>query len=301
MPLDFAQKVVIVTGAGGGLGRSYALEFGRRGAFVVVNDLGGNFQGEGSDSRPAQNVVREITQNGGTAVADFHSVEEGEKIVKTAIDNFGRVDIVVNNAGILRDRSFVKMSNDDWDRIYRVHLEGTFKVTRAAWNYMREQNYGRIVNITSAAGLYGNYGQANYSAMKMAIVGFTKTLAKEGEKYNIKLNTIAPIAGSRMTETVLPPNFVDALRPEFVTPMVVYLSHETCEETGSIFELGGGWVSKVRWQRSQGYSFAKLDFKAEDVAENFEKISDFSNPTYPTSPEDAFGPIVENLKLLSKL
>ena len=202
--LRFDGKVAIVTGAGGGLGRSHALLLASRGAKVVVNDLGGSFTGEGKSASAADKVVAEIKEKGGEAVANYNSVEDGDQIVKTAIDTWGRIDILINNAGILRDVSFQKMTQADWDLVYKVHVLGTFKVTHAAWNYMRDQGYGRIINTSSAAGIYGNFGQANYSMAKLGIHGFTQTLAAEGRKRNIIVNTIAPIAGSRMTETVLP-------------------------------------------------------------------------------------------------
>jgi len=214
--LRYDGRVAVVTGAGNGLGKAYALLLGSRGAKVVVNDLGTSIKGEGADATPAQKVVDEIKKLGGEAVANYDSVEHGEKIIKTAIDTWGRVDIVINNAGILRDTSFVKMKEDDWDKIFLVHVKGAYKVSRAAWDYMRQQNYGRIIMTASAAGIYGNFGQANYSAAKLALLGFSNTLALEGDSKNIHCNTIAPIAGSRLTETVMPPDLVQALRPEFV-------------------------------------------------------------------------------------
>jgi (3R)-3-hydroxyacyl-CoA dehydrogenase / 3a,7a,12a-trihydroxy-5b-cholest-24-enoyl-CoA hydratase / enoyl-CoA hydratase 2 len=199
--LRFDGKVGIVTGAGGGLGRSHALLLASRGAKVVVNDLGGSFKGDGSSSSAADKVVDEIKAAGGVAVANYNSVEDGDKIVQTAIDAFGRLDIVINNA---------KMSQQDWDLIYKVHVLGSFKVTQAAWPIMRDQKYGRIIMTASAAGIYGNFGQANYSMAKLGLYGFASTLALEGRKNNVYVNTIAPIAGSRMTETVLPPALLDA-------------------------------------------------------------------------------------------
>lgn len=177
-------------------------------------------------------------------MANYDSVTDGDKIVKTAIDAFGRIDILVNNAGILRDVSFTKMKDQDWDLIYDVHLKGSYKTTKAAWEHMKEQKYGRIIMVTSAAGLYGNFGQTNYSAMKLALVGFANALAIEGAKLGIKVNTIAPLAGSRMTETIMPPELVKALKPEFVVPLVAYLCHDTADSTGGIYEVGAGWVSK---------------------------------------------------------
>jgi len=290
-------KVAIVTGAGNGLGKAYALLFAKLGASVVVNDLGGSFDGTGSgSSRPAEVVAQQIRDSGGQAVANFDSVEFGEKIVKTAMDAFGRVDILVNNAGILRDVTFHKMKRKDWDLIYTVHLKGTMSVTQAAYIQMRKQKYGRIVNVSSAAGLYGNFGQVNYSSAKLGIVGFSKGIAVEGKKRNIKCNVIAPIAGSRMTETVLPEDLVKSLKPDYVAPFVAYLCSEKCPCSGEIFELGAGWVSNVRWQRSKGHFFNLNNFTAKDVHENFDKILDFSEgSTLPTTTQDCFGPIMQNL------
>ena len=243
--LAFEGRVALVTGAGNGLGRQYAMELAARGAKVVVNDLGGSTTGEGA-SRVADEVVNEIKALGGEAVANYDSVEHGEKLVQTAIDAWGRIDVIVNNAGILRDVSFHKMKDKDWELIQLVHVTGVFKIIRAAWPHMREQKYGRIVNVTSTSGLYGNFGQANYSAAKMAVVGFSSTLAKEGEKRNIKVNTLAPGAGSRMTATIMPPELVEAWKPDYVVPMAVCLAHESVPCSGQIFQAGGGWFSQVR-------------------------------------------------------
>ena len=248
--LRFDGKVAIVTGAGAGLGRAYALLLASRGAKVVVNDLGGSFKGEGGSSKAADVVVDEIRKAGGTAVANYDSVEFGDKIVKTAVDAFGTVDIVINNAGILRDISFMKMKDQDWDLIMMVHLKGSYSVTKAAWNIMRDKQYGRIINTSSSAGIFGSFGQVNYSTAKMGLHGFSQSLAKEGEKRNIKVNTIAPLAGTRMTETVMPPELVNALKPEFVAPLVAYLAHESCPESGSLYEVGAGYIAKQRWNRS---------------------------------------------------
>lgn len=281
--LRFDGKVAIVTGAGGGLGKSYALLLASRGAKVVVNDLGVTTTGEGSSSKAADLVVKEITDKGGEAVSNYNSVEDGEKIVKTALDKWGRVDILINNAGILRDASLVKMTDQDWDLIYRVHLKGSYACTKAAWNVMREQKYGRIIMTSSAAGLYGNFGQANYSAAKLGLLGLAKTIAIEGEKNNIYCNTIAPIAGSRMTETVMPPEIVAALKPDYVAPLVAYLCHESNKENGQIYEVGAGWIGKLRWQRTNGTFFKKLPFTIEDVKANLNVINDWTSPTYPSS------------------
>ena len=233
--LRFDGRVAIITGAGQGLGRSHALLLASRGAKVVVNDLGGGAQGGGKSSAAADKVVDEIKAAGGEAVANYDSVEDGAKIVQTALDHFKRLDIIVNNAGILRDSSFQKMTPEDWDLIYRVHVLGAFRVTHAAWNHMREAGYGRILFTSSAAGIYGNFGQANYSMAKLGLVGLANTLAVEGAKKNILVNVIAPIAGSRLTETILPKEVVDALKPEYVSPLVAYLCHESCQEKGGLF------------------------------------------------------------------
>lgn len=253
--IRYDGQVVVVTGAGGGLGRTYALFFAARGAKVVVNDLGVGVKG-GEDStsglRPAEQVVREVRDAGGEAVPNFDSVEFGEKIVKTAMDAWGRVDIVICNAGILRDVSFVKMTDHDWDLINLVHTKGSYSVVHAAWPIMREQKFGRIIMTTSAAGLYGNHGQTNYSAAKLGILGLANTLAIEGKRRNIHVNTIAPLAGTRMTATVMPPELVQNLKTEYIAPLVMFLCGKECEVTGGVFEVGAGWMASVRWQRSLG-------------------------------------------------
>lgn len=295
--LRFDGRVAIVTGAGGGLGRAYALLLAARGASVVVNDLGGSMHGEGAATTAADRVVDEIRAAGGAAVADYHSVEDGARIVQSALDAFGRLDIVINNAGILRDVSFHKMSAEDWDKIYRVHLYGGYQVTRAAWPILREQGYGRIVMTSSAAGLYGNFGQANYSSAKLALLGLAQTLAVEGQKRNVLVNTIAPLAGSRLTETILPPELVAALRPEYVAPLVAYLCHESSGETGHTFEVGAGWVARVRWQRGRGAFFPLTgELTPEAIAARWAEIDNFDDPTYPTTPTDSFAPVVANLQ-----
>ncbi|XP_054842565.1 peroxisomal multifunctional enzyme type 2 [Eublepharis macularius] len=288
-PLRFDGRVVLVTGAGGGLGRAYALAFAERGASVVVNDLGGDFKGHGKSSSAADKVVEEIRAKGGKAVANYDSVEAGEKLVQTALDAFGKIDILINNAGILRDRSFTRISDEDWDIIHRIHLKGSFLVTRAAWNHMKKQNFGRIIMTSSAAGIYGNFGQANYSAAKLGLLGLSNTLAVEGRKYNIHCNTIAPTAGSRLTETIMPPDMLDAFKPDYVAPLVLWLCHESCQENGGLFEVGAGWVGKLRWERSEGAIVRQKNHQMtpEAVQNKWEKICDFCNSSKPRSVQES--------------
>ncbi|HOO00041.1 MAG TPA: SDR family NAD(P)-dependent oxidoreductase [Syntrophales bacterium] len=247
--IRFDGRVALVTGAGGGLGRVYALELAKRGCKVVVNDFGGARDGSGDGSTsPADGVVAEIKALGGEAVANYDNVatpEGGERMVKTALDTFGRLDILINNAGILRDKGILKMEPENWRAVIDVHLNGAYHVTRPAFAAMREQGYGRIIMTTSAAGLYGNFGQTNYSAAKMGLVGFMNSLKQEGQKYNIKVNTIAPIAASRLTQDVLPPDLFEKLKPEFVAPIVLYLASEECKETGRIYNAGMGYYNRA--------------------------------------------------------
>lgn len=254
--IRFDGRVAIVTGAGAGLGRAYALELASRGAKVVVNDFGGTRDGAGSgSSSPADRVVAEIREAGGEAVANYDSVataEGGERIVRTALDFFGRVDILINNAGILRDKSFLKMDPENWGAVLAVHLSGAYNVTRPAFAAMRQKGYGRIVLTTSAAGLYGNFGQTNYSAAKMGLVGFMNALKLEGAKYNIRVNTIAPVAASRLTEDVMPPEMFQKMSPEFVAGIVLYLCSEDCGQSGNIFNAAAGFYSRAAILTGQG-------------------------------------------------
>ncbi|WP_131737708.1 SDR family oxidoreductase [Actinomadura roseirufa] len=273
--LRFDGRVAVVTGAGHGLGRRHALELAARGAKVVVNDLGGDRSGAGSSAGPAQDVVDEITGSGGEAVADPGSVatREGARgIVQTALDAFGGIDIVVNNAGILRDRSFKNMTAEEFDAVIAVHLRGSFLVTSAAWPRLREQGYGRIVNTSSPSGLFGNFGQANYASAKMGLVGLTKTLAQEGVKYGIKVNAIAPIAWTRMTEDLLPADAADRLGPDQVTPLVAYLVHEDNEDSGEVYTVGGGRIAKVVVAEGPGYGQREV-LSAEDVRDNWAAVN----------------------------
>ena len=293
----FEDKVVIVTGAGGGLGRAHALLFAQHGAKVVVNDLGGSTHGEGANASAADKVVAEIRAAGGTAVANHDSVTDGGKIVQNALDAFGRIDVVVNNAGILRDKSFVKMEDADWDLVYKVHVEGAYKVTHAAWPYLREQNFGRVIFTASTSGIYGNFGQSNYGMAKLGLYGLTRTLAIEGRKNNILVNAIAPTGGTRMTEGLIPPQVFEQLKPELVSPLVVFLGSEACEETGGLFEVGGGWMGKVRWERSLGVGFdPRAGFSPEDVAANFARICDFEGAAHPKDNIEAMKEMMANLQ-----
>ena len=293
----FDGRVVIVTGAGNGLGRSYALEMGARGANVVVNYLGGSAFGDGADKAAADVVVDQIRAAGGTAVANYDSVTDGEKIVQTALDNFGKIDVVINNAGILRDKTFHKMTDQDWELIYDVHVKGAYKVSHAAWPHMRDQNYGRLIFTASAAGIYGNFGQTNYSMAKLGLHGMAQTLALEGRSKNILVNTIAPIAGSRLTETVMPKELVDALRPEFVMPLVLKLCDENSRETGGLFEVGAGFIAKLRWERSKGKSFSlSAGFSPEAINDAWDAITDFTDADHPTTLAESNLAIMRNLK-----
>ncbi|MES3039680.1 MAG: SDR family NAD(P)-dependent oxidoreductase [Pseudomonadota bacterium] len=294
--LRFDGRVAIVTGAGNGLGRSHALMLGALGAKVVVNDLGGGAHGDGKSSAAADKVVEEIKALGGEAVANYDSVENGASIVQTALDAFGTVDIVINNAGILRDVSFQKMTQGDWDLILKVHLTGSMSVSHAAWPIMREKGYGRIIMTTSAAGIYGNFGQANYCAAKLGLAGLANCLAEEGRSKGIHVNTIAPIAASRLTETVMPPELLANLKPENVSPLVAWLCHEDCEETKGLFEVGAGYIAKLRWERTVGQSFPLgKAFSVDDVAKKWDTITDFTDAGHPASVNDSFAPILHNI------
>ena len=276
--LRFDGKVAVVSGAGGGLGRAYAHMFSRHGANVVVNDLGVSSTDSGTSVRAADVVVDEIRKAGGTAVANYDSVEDGEKIVGTALKHFGRLDIVVNNAGILRDRSFARMADDDWDMVYRVHLRGTYKLSKAAWPVFVKQKSGAIINTSSAVGIFGNFGQTNYSSAKAGIQGLTSSLAVEGAKYNIRVNAIAPNAGTQMTATIMPAEVVEMLKPEYVAPLVGYLAHESCKDTNRLFQVGSCWISEIRRQRTGGHTFpVDRPITSEAVSQQWAKITNFDD------------------------
>jgi NAD(P)-dependent dehydrogenase (short-subunit alcohol dehydrogenase family) len=272
------DRVIVVTGAGGGLGREYALTLAKEGASVVVNDLGGARDGTGSGSAMADEVVKEIKDAGGRAVANYDSVAEtqgAENIVKTALDEFGKIDGIVSNAGILRDGTFHKMPFENWDAVLKVHLYGGYNVIRAAWPHFREQSYGRVVVATSTSGLFGNFGQANYSAAKLGLVGLINTLAQEGAKYNIKTNALAPIAATRMTQDILPPEVFEKITPEYVAPVVAYLCAEEVPDTASIFIVGGGKVQRAALFQNDGVTFSNVP-SVDDVAAKWNEIDDLS-------------------------
>jgi len=281
MAIRFDGKVAIVTGAGGGLGKAHALELARRGAKLVVNDLGGAVDGSGGSSQAAQAVVAEIKALGGEAVANGGSVSDREgaqSIVRDAVAAFGTVDILINNAGILRDKSFAKMPLDDFELVLKVHLLGSVYCTQAAWPVMADKGYGRIVMTTSSSGLYGNFGQSNYGTAKMALVGLMNTLKLEGERKGIRVNTIAPVAATRMTADLgMPEAVFNALKPELVTPAVLYLVSDDAPN-GMIIEAGAGYYAQVRVMEGKGVNLGSAA-TVEDVAAAMERITDMSEAT----------------------
>ncbi len=287
--VSFENKTVIVTGAGNGLGKSYAIEFAKRGANVVVNDLGGAVDGSGSANSPADEVVEEIKNNGGSAVANYDSVaskEGGDSIVNSAIETFGGLHAVVNNAGILRDKSFAKMTEEDLDAVLDVHLKGTFFVCQPAFAHMKENGYGRFVNVASPSGLFGNFGQSNYAAAKMGIVGLTNIIAIEGAKYNIKANVLAPNATTRMTEELFGEEFAKLFKVEQVTPLVVFLASEVCDVTHEIFSAGAGRYARIGINTHKGY--VNPEATADDISENIEGIRTIKDGSYPMNNADEF-------------
>jgi NAD(P)-dependent dehydrogenase (short-subunit alcohol dehydrogenase family) len=296
--LRYDGRVAVVTGAGHGLGRQHALELAARGAKVVVNDLGGDLHGGGASSGPAHEVVEEITKAGGNAVANPDNVatpEGARAIIQTALDAFGRLDIVINNAGILRDKSLKNMAPEDFDAVIAVHLRGSFLVSSAAWPHLRERGYGRIVNTSSPAGLFGNFGQANYSSAKMGLVGLAKTFAVEGAKYNIKANVIAPVAATRMTEDIIPAEVAAMFSVELVTPLVAWLVHESCESTGEVYTVGGGRIARILV--AEGPGFVKKDgLTVEDVRDNWQQITAESPFVVPRHAGDQMAAVFEALK-----
>ena len=274
--IRFDGKVAIVTGAGGGLGRSHAIELAQRGAKVLVNDLGGAMDGSGGGSDAANKVVEEIKAAGGEAIANGSSVTDDAGVahmIAQATDAWGRIDVIIANAGVLRDRSFPKMDIADFEFVLNVHLMGTFKPIKAAWEIMKAQNYGRIVVTTSSTGLYGNFGQANYGAAKMGIIGLMNTLKIEGQKNNIHVNAISPVAGTRMTESLMPAETMKRVAPEFVTPGVLYLCSEEAP-TGAILTAAGGVFALARMYETEGTYLGDHPASPEDVRDHWAQITD---------------------------
>jgi NAD(P)-dependent dehydrogenase (short-subunit alcohol dehydrogenase family) len=297
--IRFDGRVAVITGAGGGLGKTYALDLARRGASIVVNDLGGSADGTGGGSSMADATVKEITEAGGTAVANYDSVatpDGGKGIIQSALDEFGKVDILINNAGILRDKSFLKLEPKDLEAVIDVHLKGAFFVTQPAFAAMKANGYGRIVMASSGAGIFGNFGQSNYGAAKMGLVGLMNVLAVEGARNGIKVNTIAPIAKTRLTEELLG-GMADALDPEFVTPLVTYLCSEKCELTHEIFDVGGGRYARIFIGMAKGWVAPKGNIpKAEDIFDQIDVIRDQDGYTIPESIADETKAVLEALK-----
>ncbi len=276
--IRFDGKVAIVTGAGQGIGRIYAMQLAARGAKVVVNDLGGARDGQGADSSAADQVVAEIKAAGGEAVANYDSVatmQGGANIVQTAVDAFGKVDILINNAGILRDKSFLKMSEEEWDLVIAVHLKGAFCVTQPAVKLMKAANYGRVIFTSSTSGLYGNFGQCNYGAAKMGVVGIMNTLKLELANYDVKINSVAPTAYSRMTSDIFPPQLEQKLAPKFNAPMVLYLASEANTVSGMTFVMGAGWYGRTSVVSGNGVCLGDggRDIAPEEIASHFDQIS----------------------------
>ena len=295
--IRFDNRVAVITGAGGGLGKTYALEFAKRGAKVVVNDLGGATDGTGGGTSMADQVVKEIEEAGGTAVANYDSVstpEGGEGIINSALENFGQVDIVVNNAGILRDRSFAKLTPEELEIVIDVHLKGAFFVSQPAFRAMKERSYGRFVFTASAAGIFGNFGQANYGAAKMGLVGLSNVLAVEGKKAGILSNVIAPIAKTRLTQALLGPA-ADKLEAEHVTPLTVYLCSEQNEETHQVYSVGGGRYARIFVGLAPGWTHKDGFASVEDIAQNFATIHEPGDYTIPSSIGDEMRVVMQAL------
>ncbi len=280
-PKSLTDRVVAITGGARGIGRATALRFAEEGAAVVVNDV---------DPAPAEETAEEIKKNGGRAIAVVENTVEqdaAQRLVQKTVDEFGKLDILVNNAGITRDKTFHNMTVEDFDFVVKVHFLGTAYVTHAAWPIMRARAYGRVVVTSSNSGIYGNFGQANYAGAKLAVVGFMNALRLEGQKYNIFVNALAPVAGTRMTESLMTPEMLAKLDPSFVSPMVAYLCSEQCQRTGEIWSAGAGNFARIEYREAPGVRITGRAPTVEDVADNIEKIADLStNKVYRTSTEE---------------
>ncbi|MGH9907665.1 MAG: SDR family NAD(P)-dependent oxidoreductase [Pyrinomonadaceae bacterium] len=300
MTIRFDGRVVVITGAGSGLGKSYALDLAARGARVVVNDSGGNVEGLGASKVPAQFVVDEIKRAGGEAVANFDDVSQvagANNLINQALDHFGTVDVLICNAGILRDRSFLKMALEDFELVLRVHLLGTVYVTKAAFAVMKDKRYGRIVVTTSASGLYGNFGQTNYGAAKLGVVGFMNSLKLEGLKYNIRINAVAPLAATRLASGVFPEDIASRLKPELVTPLVAYVCSEQCEASGDIISAGAGSYSAVKIVESKGVRFgAEEEITPEMIASKYRDITNMEGASSFNDAQEEFASVLTALR-----
>ena len=300
MDIRFDGRVALVTGAGGGLGRTYALELARRGARVVVNDFGGGADGRGAGSSMADAVVTEITAAGGEAIANYDSVSTptgGEAMIRAAVERYGKIDIVINNAGILRDKTFVKLEPEDLEVVLDVHLKGAFYVTQPAFRVMREKGYGRILFTSSASGMLGNFGQSNYAAAKSGLFGLSNVLAVEGAKYGITSNVLTPVARTRLTEELLGAALVDHVKPECVTPLVVYLVSEECTATHRIFTAGGGRYAELFLGMTPGWFKAPgVSASVEEIGERFGQIADRANYSVPLSSVEEMRAIANLLR-----
>ena len=296
MSIRFDNRVVVITGAGNGLGKSYALHLAARGACVVVNDRGGNVEGEGASDLPAQLVVDEIKRAGGEAVANFDDVSEidgADGLIRQALNEFGTVDALICNAGILRDKSFLKMPLVDFELVLRVHLLGTVYVTKAAFPVMKDKRYGRIVVTTSASGLYGNFGQTHYAAAKLGIVGFMNSLKLEGLKYNIRINAVAPLANTRLAQGVFPGEIASRLKPELVTPLVTYLCSEQCKVSGDIISAGAGAYSAVKIVESKGVRFgSEQEITPQMIAASYDEITNMEAASSFNDAQEQFASVL---------
>ncbi|OUS04708.1 hypothetical protein A9Q90_07355 [Gammaproteobacteria bacterium 54_18_T64] len=300
MTIRYDNRVAVVTGAGSGLGRSHALFLASRGAKVVVNDLGGAIDGSGASTSAGEKVVAEIIAAGGEAVANADSVatpEGAAKIIQTAIDNYGRIDILINNAGNLRDKSFAKLQPEDFDAVVDVHLSGSAYCTLAAWPHMKEANYGRIVMTTSSAGLFGNFGQGNYAAAKMGVFGLMNALKHEGRKFNININTLAPMALTRMTEEIMSDKIKPLVKPEFVTPIVAWFCAEENSVSGDVVEAGAGYYAKVQIVEGAGVVLGGGEIPSPElIQQNYEKIADMSQAAPFDSANDIMRHVFRTLR-----